>query len=409
MTIKAFKFRLYPTAKQHVALGSMLGAHAELYNAALQERRDAYRSHGVSIRATDQMKQLTAIRAERPDHAVWSFTSQQQTLRRLDKAFQSFFRRVKDGETPGYPRFRAASRFDSVDFRHGDGIRFIDDGRTRRRGRQSEARLKVQGVGHIRVRLHRPLPEGAKLGQVSIKREGPGRRARWFVVLPVDVPDKVLPVAGSRVGIDLGIASFLTTSTGEHVANPRHLKNAEERLASAQQDLARKKRGSTRRKAAVARVSRLHGTVRRQRLDHAHKAALRLIQDHDVIAHEALVVRNMVRRAQPVPDPETPGIWLPNGGSAKTGLNKSIHDAAWSQFVSILTAKAACAGRITIAVNPTNTSRTCSTCGHVAAENRVAQAAFACVQCGHCAHADVNAAKNILRAGLALHQAATAA
>ena len=407
--MKAFKFRLNPTAKQHVSLGAMLGAHAELYNAALQERRDAYRSHGVSIRASDQMKQLTAIRHARPDQAVWSFTSQQQTLRRLEKAFQSFFRRVKAGETPGYPRFRAASRFDSVDFRHGDGIRLINDGRTRRRGRQTEARLRVQGVGHVRVRLHRPLPEGAKLGQVTIKREGAGRRARWYVILPVEVPDQVLPVTGSRIGIDLGIASFLTTSDGDHVSNPRHLKNAEERLAAAQQSLARKKRGSTRRKAAVARVARLYGTVRRQRLDHAHKAALSLVQNHDLIAHEALTVRNMVRRVKPVPDPNTPGQWLPNGAAAKTGLNKSIHDAAWSQFVSILTAKAACAGRITIAVNPTNTSRTCSACEHVAAENRVTQAAFACVSCGHTAHADVNAAKNILWAGLALHQAAHAA
>ena len=333
--MKAFKFRLNPTAKQHSALGSMLGAHAELYNAALQERRDAYRSHGVSIRASDQMRQLTAIRQARPDQAVWSFTSQQQTLRRLDKSFQSFFRRVKAGETPGYPRFRAASRFDSVDFRHGDGIRLINDGRTRRRGRQAEARLRVQGVSHVRVRLHRPLPDGAKLGQVSIKREGVGRRARWYVILPVEVPDQVLPVTGSRVGIDLGIASFLTTSDGDHVSNPRHLKKAEERLAAAQQALARKKRGSTRRKAAVARVARLHGTVRRQRLDHAHKAALSLVRSHDLIAHEALAVRNMVRRAKPVPDPETPGQWLPNGAAAKTGLNKSIHDAAWSHASNV--------------------------------------------------------------------------
>ena len=407
--MKAFKFRLNPTAKQYSALGSMLGAHAELYNAALQERRDAYRSHGVSVKASDQMRQLTAIRQARPDQAVWSFTSQQQTLRRLDKSFQSFFRRVKAGETPGYPRFRAASRFDSVDFRHGDGIRFINTGRTRRRGRQTEARLRVQGVGHIRVRLHRPLPEGAKLGQVTIKREGAGHRVRWYVILPVEVPDEVLPVTGSRVGIDLGIAHFLTTSDGDHVSNPRHLKNAEERLAAAQQSLSRKKRGSTRRTAAVARVARLHGTVRRQRLDHAHKAALSLVQNHDLIAHEALAVRNMVRRAKPVPAPETPGQWLPNGAAAKTGLNKSIHDAAWSQFVSILTAKAACAGRIVVAVNPTNTSRQCAPCGHTSSENRVTQAAFACVQCGHTAHADVNAAKNILRAGLALHQAAHAA
>lgn len=409
MSVKAYRFRLQPTSKQHVALGLMLGAHCELYNAALQERRDAYRSHGVSIKATGQMAQLTAIREARPDQAVWSFTSQQQTLRRLDKAFQAFFRRVKAGETPGYPRFRSAARFDSVDFRHGDGIKFIDDGHTRRNGRQPEARLRVMGVGHVRVRLHRPLPEGVKLGQVSIKREGTGRRQRWYVVLPVEVEDCVLSRTGSVVGIDLGIASFYADSNGHHESNPRHAKNAAVALAKAQRDLSRKKRGSTRRKLAVQRVARLHRRVAAQRLDHAHKTALALVQSHDLIAHEALQVANMVRRAKPVPDPDEPGAYMPNGGSAKTGLNRSISDAGWSQFIGILTNKAACAGRVVIPVNPANTSRTCSACQHVAAENRLTQAVFACVSCGFAAHADINAAINILRAGLALHQTAHAA
>ena len=408
MSVKAFKFRLYPTAKQHVALGSMLGAHAELYNAALQERRDAYRTRGVTVRATDQMRQLRDIRQVRPDQAVWSFTSQQQTLRRLDRAFAGFFRRVKNGEAPGYPRFRSATRFDSVDFRHGDGIKFIDHGHSRRSGRQREARLRVQGIGHIRVRLHRDLPPDAKLGQVSIKREGTGRRTRWYVVLPVEVEDQPLPKTGSMVGIDLGVVSFLTDSNGQHVPNPRHGKAAAEKLAAAQQALARKKRGSTRRKKAVQRVAALHRKVAAQRLDHAHKTAHALVADHDLIVHEALVVRNMVRRATPVPDPDQPGAYLPNGGTAKTGLNRSISDAGWSTFITILTNKAACAGRDIVAVNPTNTSRTCSTCGHVAAENRLNQAAFVCVSCGHTAHADTNAAINILRAGLAQHQAPAA-
>lgn len=408
MSVKTYRFRLHPTAKQHVALGSMLRAHAELYNAALQERRDAYKTRGVSVRATDQMKQLTAIREARSDIAVWSFASQQQTLRRLDKAFQAFFRRIKAGETPGYPRFRPASRFDSVDFRHGDGIKFIDTGSSRRSGRQREAHLRVQGVGHVRVRLHRALPDGVKLGQVSIKREGTGRRQRWYAVLPVDVEDIALSKTGSVVGIDLGVASFYADSNGHFQPNPRHLKAAEQRLAAAQQGLARKKRGSTRRKQAVQKVARLHAKVRAQRLDHAHKTAHALVAQHDLIAHEALKVSNMVRRAKPIPDPEQPGVFLPNGGSAKSGLNRSISDAGWSQFLSILTNKAACAGRDVIAVNPTNTSRTCSSCGHVAAENRLTQAAFICMSCGHTAHADTNAAINILRAGLAQRQAPAA-
>ena len=303
---RAFKFRLYPTSKQHDALRLMCAAHAELYNAGLQERRDAYRMRRTSISASSQMVQLTEIRSVRPDQGVWSFTSQQQTLRRLDKAFGAFFRRVKAGEAPGYPRFRAAARFDSVDFRHGDGIKFLP----------ATKQLKVQGVGHVRVRLHRNLPEGAVLGQVGVKREGSGRRTRWFVVIPVQVQPNLLPVTGAVTGIDLGIASFLTTSEGVHVPNPRHLKVAAARLAAGQQDLARKKRGSNRRKAAVSRVAALHGTVRRQRLDHAHKTALELVQDHDVICHEALQIDNMTRRAKPVPDLENVGAFLRNGQAA---------------------------------------------------------------------------------------------
>ena len=399
---RAFKFRLYPTSKQHDALRLMCAAHAELYNAGLQERRDAWRMRRTSVSASSQMVQLKEIRSLRPDQGVWSFTSQQQTLRRLDKAFGAFFRRVKAGETPGYPRFRAAARFDSVDFRHGDGIKFLPDSK----------RLKVQGVGHVQVRLHRNLPAGAVLGQVSVKREGSGRRARWFVVIPVQVAPEPLPMTGAVTGIDMGIASFLTTSEGVHVPNPRHLKTSATRLAAAQQDLARKKRGSNRRKAAVCRVAALHGMVRRQRLDHAHKTALKLVQDHDLICHEALQIDNMTRRAKPVPDLENVGAFLPNGQGAKTGLNKAILDAGWGVFLGVLTAKAEKAGRELIAVNPANTSRTCphcGHCGHCAKGSRPSQAVFDCQQCSFTGHADTVGAINILRAGTALRQTAHAA
>jgi putative transposase len=396
---RAFKFRLYPTSKQHDALGLMCAAHAELYNAGLQERRDAWAMRKTSIGVSSQMLQLKEIRTLRPDQAVWSFTSQQQTLRRLDKAFAAFFRRVKAGDTPGYPRFRAASRFDSVDFRHGDGIKFLP----------ATKRLKIQGVGHVQIRLHRNLPEDAVLGQVSVKREGSGRRTRWFVVIPVEVALEPLPMTGAVTGIDMGVVSFLTTSEGVHIPNPRHLKALAGNLAAAQRDLAGKKRGSNRRRKAVARVAALHGTVRRQRLDHAHKTALRLVQDHDLICHEALQILNMTRRAKPVPDPENEGQFLPNGQAAKTGLNKSILDAGWVVFLSVLTAKAENAGRELISVNPANTSRTCPQCGHCAKENRPSQAVFTCQRCQFTGHADTVGAINILRAGTALRQTAHAA
>jgi putative transposase len=200
----------------------------------------------------------------------------------------------------------------------------------------------------------------------------------------------------------------ITTSDGVHVPNPRHLAASADQLADAQRDLARKKRRSRRRRKAVARVAAIHRKTRRQRLDHAHKTALDLVRANDVICVEALQIRNMVRRAKPVPDPGQPGVFLPNGGAAKTGLNRSISDAGWGVFLTILHAKAESAGRTVIEVNPANTSRTCPRCGHCSGDNRKTQAVFQCVECGHEAHADVNGAENILRAGLALHAAQAA-
>ncbi|HMG65037.1 MAG TPA: transposase, partial [Streptosporangiaceae bacterium] len=255
----------------------------------------------------------------------------------------------------------------------------------------------LKGIGHVRVHQHRAVKGQVKT--VTVKREG----RRWYVVLSCDdVPAEPLPATGSEMGMDMGIVHFVTTSDGAHVPNPRRLAASGGKLAVAQRDLSRKKRGSKRRRKTVARVAALHGKVRRQRLDHSHKTALALVREHDVIVHEALSVANMTRRAKPNPDPEMPGAFLPNGGSAKTGLNKSINDAGWGVFLAILHAKAESAGRVVIEVNPRHTSQRCAICGHVAAGNRVSQAEFRCLACGHKAHADVNAAKNILRAGLAL-------
>ncbi|MFC7382579.1 RNA-guided endonuclease InsQ/TnpB family protein [Sphaerisporangium rhizosphaerae] len=171
----------------------------------------------------------------------------------------------------------------------------------------------------------------------------------------------------------------------------------------AQQALSRKKRGSKRRRKAVARVAALHAKVRRQRLDGAHKAALTLVAAYDVIVHEDLRIANMTRSASGTI--EQPG----RNVAAKSGLNRGILDAGWGVFLTVIAHKAESAGRELIAVNPANTSRTCARCGHCAKENRSGQAEFWCVACGHAAHADVNAAVNILRAGLALRDAAEAA
>ncbi|GAA2374126.1 RNA-guided endonuclease TnpB family protein [Nonomuraea africana] len=396
---RSFKFLLRPTSKQAAALTRCLEDHRELYNAALEHRRAVYRKAGVTVRYGDQSAELKHIRADDPDgQGRWSFSSQQATLRRLDKAFRAFFDRVKAGRTPGFPRFKGRGWFDTVEWpKDGDGCRWDSQPH-----HPSATYVRLQGVGHVQVHQHRRVLGTVKT--ISIKREG----ARWFVVLSCDdVPAERLPATGAVAGIDMGVASLVTTSDGEHLANPRYLAVTADRLAAAQRDLARKKRGGKRRRKAVARVAALHAKVRRQRLDGVHKAALALVRDHDVIVHEALKVTNMTKRA--VPQPDGNGGYLPNGAAAKSGLNRSILDAGWGAFLTILSHKAESAGRELIAVNPANTSRTCAECGHCAKENRVTQAVFRCTACGHTAHADVNAAINILRAGLALRDAAGAA
>jgi len=397
---RAYKFRLRPTVGQHVRLESCLKAQRELYNAALQERRDAYdrvvkqspfyyssdRPKGP-VGYNIQSAQLSDIRELRPDIAQWSFSSQQATLRRLNKAFAAYFRRVKAGEEPGYPRFKAAHRFDSVEWpKDGDECRW----------KPEVSRVYLQGIGEMKVSAHRKV-EG-RVKTICVKREG----RRWYLVLSCDdVPVQRLEPTGKAVGIDVGIVSFLTTSDHEHVDNPRWARVAAQRLARSQQVLSRKKRGSNNRRAARDTVAFRHAKVANQRRDFHHKLARTLVTDYDVICVEDLKVANMVRRPQAVADSEQPGTFLPNGAAAKGGLNRSISDAGWGQFVSILRAKAEEAGRAMVSVNPRHTSDGCD-CGHVSQANRVSQAVFRCQACGYSADADEHAAGRILRAGLAL-------
>ncbi|MEV0373186.1 transposase [Streptomyces sp. NPDC050636] len=395
--IRAYKFLMRPTVRQDQALAEMLRDHCSLYNGALQERRDAYRHVSkTSVRYGQQSAQLKEIRAFDPERqGRWSFSSQQATLRRLDKAMQALFRRVKAGEKPGYPRFRGAGRFDTVDFpKNGDGCRWDST------PHDTVTRVRFQGVGHVKVHQHRPVV--GKVKTVSVKREG----RRWYVVLTAEqAQPEPLPATGSVVGIDMGITNFLADSNGGFVPNPCQGKKAAKRLDVAQQGLSRCKRGSTRRRKAVHKVAALHRKVRRQRLDHAHKTALALVREHDVIAHEDLAIRNMRKAPAPKPDPDKPGGFLPNGAAAKAGLNRSIADAGWGVFLAILNAKAESAGREVIAVNSRNTSRTCPECGHTAKENRPTQEKFHCQACGHTAHADTVGALNVIRAGLVRREA----
>ncbi|WP_226899636.1 RNA-guided endonuclease InsQ/TnpB family protein [Nonomuraea phyllanthi] len=311
----SFKFLLRPTGKQAAALTACLEDHRQLYNAAPEHRRTAYAKAGVTIRYGDRSSELKHIRADDPDgQARWSFSSQQATLRRLDKAFAAFFKRVRQGRTPGFPRFKGRGWFDTVEWsKDGDGCRWNSQPE-----HPTATSVRLQGIGHIRVHRHRPVKGRVKT--ISVKREG----SRWYAVLACeDVPARPLQPTGRAAGVDLGVASLVTTSDGVQLANPRHLAASADRLAAAQQALAHKERGSRRRRKALVRVAALHAKVRRRRLDGAHKAALALVRDYDVIVHEDLRIANMTRSASGTVD--QPG----RNVAAKAGLNRSILDAGW--------------------------------------------------------------------------------
>jgi putative transposase len=392
---RAYTFRLRPTARQHAALERCLASHRELYNAALQERRDAWQLRRTGVSYGDQSAQLKEIRAVRPDVAAWSFSSQQATLRRLNRAFAGFFRRVQAGSTPGYPRFKPAHRFDSVEWpKDGDGCRWRPDCR----------RVYLQGIGQVKVTVHRQVDGRVKT--IHVRRQG----RRWLLVLSCDlVPTQPLEPTGAAVGVDVGIASFATTSDGQHVPNPAWGRAAAARLRTAQQVLSRKQQGSNNRRRARATLAARHHKLANQRRNFHHHTARALVASYDLLVIEDLRIRNLVRRPPPRPDRDRPGMFLPNQAAAKSRLHRSIHDVGWAQFVSILRAKAEEAGRVVIGVNARHTSDRCEACGHTAPENRASQAMFCCQGCGHAANADEHAARNILRAGLARLAATPAA
>jgi len=360
-----------------------LKLQCELYNAALEERRGAWHWERRSVSYVDQCRTLTSLREARPEVLASGVAVCRGTLRRLDWAFAGFFRRCQAGQRPGYPRFRPLSRWDSLQWEDRWGWR-LDP---------AAKRLHLMGVGGIKLRLHRPIRGTPKA--ITVRREG---RRWWVTIRCIDVPAEPLPATGRAVGIDLGVTALVATSDGTLIANDRHAQCAADRLARAEQDLATKKRGSQRRRRARERVAAAHRRVRNRRSDTLHQLSRRLVNDHDLIVHESLAISNLVRR--PKPRPDGTGGYEPNGATAKAGLNRCIHDAGWGRLLAMITYKAESAGRTVIAVEPRNTSRTCAHCGHISAGNRRG-AVFKCQACGHEAHADTNAAINVLRAGRA--------
>jgi len=355
---KTFKYRLCPTKAQAESLRVQLSEACRLYNGALQERVEAYRTHRKSISYFDQAAQLTEIR-KAGDIELPNCHCAQDVLRRLDRAFKAFFQR---GQKPGFPRFKSPRRYDSITFPcHGDGNKLLPSGH-----------LFVQGVGNIKIKLHRPL--SGKIKTVSVKQEC----EHWYVCFSAETSVQPLPEREAVVGIDVGLSSFATLSDGTEIENPRLYRQAQKKLRRAQRCVARRKKGSKRRRKAVVLLGKVHQHVFNQRNDHQHRLARMLVNQFGKIFVEDLNVK----------------------GLSSGMLAKAIHDASWASFISKLTYKAEEAGRQLVKVDPRGTSQRCP-CG-APVPKKLSDREHACTKCGLVTTRDHASATEILRLGLSL-------
>ena len=356
---RTWRFRLYPTAAQRDVLEGHLRLCCELYNAALQERRDAWRMARVSIGFRQQSAQLPPIKGERPDVAGVYSQVLQDVLHRVDKAFSAFFGRVRRGERAGFPRFRAAHRFDSLTYPQ---LGFAIEGR----------HLHVSKIGVIKIKRHRPIDGTIKT--LTLKREA----GRWVACFSGAVDPRPLPPSTESIGVDVGLTHFATLSDGTAIANPRHARRAERQMRRAQRRIARRRKGSARRREAVRLFQVAQAHVRHQRADMQHKLSRWLVDRYRLIAVEDLNITGLA------------------GGM----LAKPVHDAAWASFIDKLAYKAESAGRILEQVDPRGTSQHCLCGAYV--PKPLSQRWHQCPECGLSAARDHVSAQLILWRGLRL-------
>lgn len=362
---KTFQYRLYPNRAQTEALTVQLSEACRLYNAALQERIEAYATHRKSINYYDQAAQPTEIR-KAGDLDLPNCHCAQDVLRRLDKAFKAFFQRMKRGQKPGFPRFKSRRRYDSITFpSHGDGNKLLPSGH-----------LFVQGVGNIKAKLHRPLH--GKIKTVTVRRQN----ERWYVCFSVEASAQTLPESTEMVGIDLNLENFATLEEGnleeKRIENPRFYQQAQKKLRRAQRRVARRKKRSNRRRKAVILLRKIHQHIFNQRLDHQHKLARMLVNQYGFIAVEDLNVKGLA------------------GGM----LSKQVHDASWASFIAKLAYKAEEAGRQLVKIDPRGTSQRCPCCAKV--PKKLSDREHVCTACGLITTRDHASAAEILRLGLSL-------
>lgn len=356
-----FKFRLFPNRNQLRELAVTLETHRRLYNQALDERIFCWETTGSSLDYFFQSGRFTIIRSTNRYYARINATSGHLTLKRLDKAYASFFRRLKSGAKSGFPRFKSKEQFNSWTYGlpNGGGAKLAN------------GKLRLQGIGSIRINMHRELC--GRIKTIQIVREVD----KWFAVFCCDIQHEVAVSDKPAVGIDVGIESFFTTSDGDHEPSPQYLKKSLPALRLADRSLCRKKKGGSNRRKAVKKLRKIHNRVRNLRREHHHQVSQKLIRRYGFIAVERLSVSSMVKNSR---------------------MSRSIVDAGWASFIGILKCKAEYAGVQVVEVDPKGTSQTC-VCG-ASVRKELSVRWHDCPECGLSLHRDHVSAKIILVRGL---------
>jgi len=353
---KTFKYRIYPTKKQTITLNQHLEKCRWLYNYFLGQRKSAYENEGESISCFEQQSQIPSIEATK---GIIHSQVLQDVTKRVDLAYKAFFRRVKSGEKPGYPRFKGIGRYDSITYPQQPSFRLTEHG------------LRLSKIGNIKIKLHRPIKGIAKT--CIIRKNG----SHWYACISCEYEIDIVTQKENTnpIGVDVGLTSFATLSNGDKVNNPRHLRKNEKILKQRQRSLSHKKRGSANRKKARVKVKDTYRKVTNQRNDFHHKVSRAIVDSFTAIAVEDLTIKNMVKNHY---------------------LAKSISDAGWGCFLDMLQYKAAEAGTGFERVAPHYTSIICSGCGNRVTKT-LAIRIHRCLDCGLSICRDQNAAINILQ------------
>lgn len=359
MVLKAFVYRLYPTPAQETALDGVLTVCREVYNSMVNWRKHDFEVSGKSPNYYEQKKALPIWKQTHPELRKIHSQTLQDVVKRVDLAFQAFFRRVKAGETAGYPRRKGIGQYDSFTFTQGGYSVGTEN-------------LCLFKIGAVKAVFHRPLRGGVKT--LTIRK----RSGKWFACFACEVAAESLPESDEAIGVDVGLSHFATLSDGSTLENPRFFRKEERALAKAQRKLSKQKRGSWARRKAHKVVSRIHERIRNRRHNFVHQFARRLVNHYKIIAVENLNVQGMVKNHC---------------------LSKSIFDASWSLFRSVLTQKAESATRQLVSVEPAYTSQDCSTCGF-RVRKKLSERIHSCPNCGLVLDRDHNAALNIISLGL---------